>query len=138
MATEKMTIGNLARAGGVGVESIRYYQRRRLLDTPRAVGAYRHYGAADVDRLKFIKRAQAVGFTLNEIAGLLELDKLKDRKLARAQALEKIALIDTRIRQLQSVTQALRHLVHDCEHGTDDDPCPILRMALPEDLSPAA
>ncbi len=136
MKYDRMTIGSLARDSGVGVETIRYYQRRGLLDTPRPDGgAYRHYSTSHLERLQFIKRAQAVGFTLDEIAGLLQLNDLKDRKLARALAIEKIADIEARVRQLQQVNQALRHLVHQCEHGDDGDPCPIIRMALPEALS---
>ncbi len=131
-----MTIGRLARDSGVGVETIRYYQRRGLLDTPRPDGgAYRHYSTQHLQRLQFIKRAQAVGFTLEEIAGLLQLDDLKDRKLARSLALEKIADIESRVRQLQRVNKALRHLVEQCEHGDDGEPCPIIRMALPDALS---
>ena len=136
MRQNHMTIGRLARDSGVGVETIRYYQRRGLLDTPRPDGgAYRHYSTRHLERLQFIKRAQAVGFTLDEVAGLLRLDDLKDRTLARSLAIEKIADIEARIRQLQQVNTALRHLVHACEHGDDGEPCPIIRMALPESLS---
>ena len=102
MRQNHMTIGRLARDSGVGVETIRYYQRRGLLDTPRPDGgAYRHYSTRHLERLQFIKRAQAVGFTLDEVAGLLRLDDLKDRTLARSLAIEKIADIEARITEQQ-------------------------------------
>ncbi len=133
MQPGNMTIGRLARDAGVGVEAIRYYQRRGLLDTPRAgPGGWRRYGARHLERLQFIKRAQAVGFTLDEVAGLLQLDELKDRALARRRALEKIADIESRIGQLRRVNKALRRLVAECRHGAAGEPCPIIRMALPE------
>ncbi len=135
MGTEHMTIGRLARETGVGVETIRYYQRRGLLETPAAHGgAYRHYQPQHRQRLQFIKRAQTVGFTLDEISGLLQLDDLKDRQQARALAAEKIDDIEMRIGQLQQVVAALRQLVADCEHGKAGEPCPIIHMALPEIL----
>ncbi len=129
----QMTIGRLARDSGVGVETIRYYQRRGLLETPRpGRGAYRHYDTRHLQRLQFIRRAQATGFSLDEIAGLLQLDDLRDRKLARARATEKIADIEARIRQLQTMQAALHQMVEQCLHGEDGEPCPIIRMALPE------
>jgi DNA-binding transcriptional MerR regulator len=82
-----MTIGKLAAAGGVGVETIRYYQRRGLLQEPprdEFYGGIRRYGAPDVQRLRFIRAAQGAGFTLEQIAELLELDATDDRARARA------------------------------------------------------
>ena len=77
--TTSLTIGELAAAGGVGVETIRFYQRRDLLRTPARGGGIRHYGRDDVRRLRFIRQAQAAGFTLEEIRELLELDAGEDR-----------------------------------------------------------
>ena len=74
MTTNAMTIGRLAAAAGVHVETVRYYQRRELLREPsRALGSVRRYGIEDVGRLQFIRRAQAMGFSLDEIAGLLRV-----------------------------------------------------------------
>ena len=86
------TIGGLAQAAGVGVETVRYYQRRGLLTEPaRPRGEVRRYGDADLKRLKFIRSAQAAGFTLNEISELLELDASDDRPRARALAQARVA-----------------------------------------------
>lgn len=124
------TIGKLAKSAGVGVETVRYYQRRGLLAEPTAVSGYRRYDTLHLERLNFIKRAQGVGFTLEEIAELLTLNDTRDHRLARSLASEKIRSIETRIAQLAKVADALRHLVHECECGGQDMPCPIIRMAL--------
>lgn len=124
------TVGKLAAAAGVGVETVRYYQRRGLLVQPPAAAGYRRYNAVHLERLSFIKRAQGVGFTLEEIAELLTLNDTHDHRLARNLAGEKIRHIETRIAHLESMVGALRHLVDACHHGGEDMPCPIIRMAL--------
>ena len=100
MAT--MTIGMLARAGNVGVETIRYYQRRGLIDEPlRDSGAgVRRYGTEAVRRLRFVRSAQTAGFTLEEIGELLSLDATDDRARARAIAHNRIEALDARIGEL--------------------------------------
>lgn len=124
----EITIGTLARSAGVGVETVRYYQRRGLLATANTKkGAFRVYGDAELARLRFIRRAQALGFKLDEIASLLALDEETDRESARALARAKIADVEERIRQLQSVRSALQELVNCCEHTEAPAPCPILR-----------
>lgn len=128
-----LTIGQLASAAGVGVETVRYYQRRGLLEEPARGNGFRRYDASHLERLRFIKRAQAVGFQLEEVASLLQLNDLTDHARARTLAQEKIADVEARIRQLQTVADALRHLVRECEHHPDGVPCPIIRMALPDD-----
>jgi len=123
-----MTIGKLAAAGGVGVETIRYYQRRGLLQEPprdEFYGGIRRYGAPDVQRLRFIRAAQGAGFTLEQIAELLELDATDDRARARALATERIAALDAKIAELQEARTALARLARDCARG-DAGPCPIL------------
>lgn len=125
-----MTIGRLAKAGGVGVETVRYYQRRGLLETPpragRGVdGGVRRYGAPDARRLRFIRAAQAAGFTLEQIGELLVLDAGTDRARARALAEERIAALDARIAELDSARAALRRLARDCGAG-EAGPCPII------------
>jgi len=134
----EITIGTLARAAGVGVETVRYYQRRGLLPAASGKkGAFRVYGEPELARLRFIRRAQALGFTLDEIANLLALDEETDRESARAVARAKILDIESRIRQLKEVRTALQGLVACCENTDAPAPCPILRAlgGGPEDAS---
>lgn len=119
------TIGVLARAGGVGVETVRYYQRRGLLSVPDAGRGVRRYGEADLRRLRFIRSAQAAGFTLEQIGELLALDAGDDRPRARTMARERIAALDARIAELRSARDALARLAGACAAGSDG-PCPIL------------
>ena len=123
----EMTIARLARAGGVGVETVRYYQRRGLMPVPRAMGesAYRHYDAGHLQRLRFIRRAQAAGFTLEEIGELLELDRTSDRPRVRELAAERVAALDTRIAELDRARAALERLRSACASGKKG-PCPII------------
>jgi MerR family mercuric resistance operon transcriptional regulator len=119
------TIGSLAQAGGVGVETVRYYQRRGLLPTPsRSPGGIRRYGPEDVRRLHFVRAAQAAGFTLEQVAELLALDATEDRDRARALARERIAALDAKIAELEQARNALRRLAHDC--AASKGPCPII------------
>jgi MerR family mercuric resistance operon transcriptional regulator len=120
-----MTIARLASAGGVGVETIRYYQRRGLLAEPPRAGSVRRYGPSDVRRLLFIRRAQAAGFTLDEIGELLALDSGQDRARVRALAAERLAALDSRIAELEAARSALTRLSKACAAGTKG-PCPIL------------
>jgi MerR family transcriptional regulator, mercuric resistance operon regulatory protein len=120
------TIGGLAKAAGVGVETVRYYQRRGLLPEPaRPPGEVRRYGEQDVRRLRFIRSAQAAGFTLNEIGELLALDAADDRARARALAQARVAALDARIAQLQEARDALAGLATACA-SKRGGPCPIL------------
>jgi MerR family mercuric resistance operon transcriptional regulator len=121
-----MTIAGLAKAGGVGVETVRFYQRRGLLDVPgksggnALVGGIRRYGREDVRKLRFIRAAQAAGFTLDQIGELLSLDASEDRPRAR-----ELAALDAKIAELKTARAALRHLARECG-ASDDGPCPIL------------
>ena len=120
-----LSIGELAAAGGVGVETIRFYQRRDLLRTPERGSGIRHYGRDDVRRLRFIRQAQAAGFTLEEIRELLELDAGEDRTRARELAKARIEALDAKIADLQRARDALRRLASECGEGSTG-PCPIL------------
>jgi MerR family mercuric resistance operon transcriptional regulator len=122
---QSLTIGKLAAAGGVGVETIRFYQRRGLLVTPTREGSIRRYGPEDVRRLRFIRQAQAAGFTLEEIKELLELDASEDRSRARELANARVAALDEKIDELQRARDALRRLAKECGSGSAG-PCPIL------------
>ena len=127
-----LTIAAFARAGGVGVETVRYYQRRRLLRTPRKSGGsglgggVRRYGEEDVRRLRFIRAAQAAGFTLDEIAELLALDSGRDHSRARALAKARLSALDAKIAELEGARASLRRLARACgENATA--PCPIIK-----------
>ena len=120
------TIGGLAKAVGVGVETVRYYQRRGLLLEPaRPPGEVRRYGDEDVRRLRFIRSAQAAGFTLAEIKELLDLDAADDRRRARELAQARVAALDEKIAELQKARQALAGLAADCAKNSGGA-CPIL------------
>ncbi|WP_114228589.1 MULTISPECIES: MerR family transcriptional regulator [Sphingomonas] len=125
-----LTIGKLASAGGVSVETIRFYQRRGLLNEPTREGGIRRYGVGDVRRLNSIRRAQAAGFTLEEIRELLELDKSDDRSRARQLALARVEALTTKIEQLQRARDALTRLAHECSHS-ESGACPILASFEP-------
>ena len=128
---KQTTISGLAREGGVGVETVRYYQRRGLLDTPDrpdnhgSGGAIRRYGSEDVRRLRFIKSAQAAGFTLEEISELITLDATDDRARALEIANERIEALDAKIAELQAARKSLTRLAHHCGDG-HEGPCPII------------
>jgi MerR family mercuric resistance operon transcriptional regulator len=120
-----MTIARLGAAAGVGVETVRYYQRRGLLAVPPSAGAVRRYDADDVRRLRFIRRAQAAGFTLEEIGELMALDRTDDRVRVRELATERLAALDGRIAELEQFRAALERLRSSCASGRKG-PCPIL------------
>lgn len=120
-----LTVAKLAAAGGVGVETIRFYQRKGLLRTPTRENGIRRYGSEDVRRLRFIRQAQAAGFTLEEIRELLELDAGQDRSRARALAQARIEALDAKIADLQRARDALRRVAKECANG-GTGPCPIL------------
>jgi len=120
------TIGGLAKAAGVGVETVRYYQRRGLLPEPaRPPGEIRRYSEDDARRLRFIRRAQAAGFTLDQIGELLALDRTDDRARVRELATGRLAALDARIAELEQSRAALERLRGVCASGRKG-PCPIL------------
>jgi MerR family mercuric resistance operon transcriptional regulator len=125
-----MKIGDLARAGGVNVETIRYYQRRRLLAEPPRGDGPRRYSRDDLDRLRSIRAAQTAGFTLDEIATLLALDSA-DRSAAQALAQSRIDALDAKIATLQTMRSALLRLAAACAAG-ETGPCPIIAAFNPE------
>lgn len=122
-----MTIGTLARRGGVGVETVRYYQRRGLMQTPDrgGAGAMRRYDADDLKRLRFIRSAQGAGFTLQQIQELTALDARADRDRVLALTRDRLAELDARIADLRAVRQALSALADECGAG-GAGPCPIV------------
>lgn len=121
-----LRISELAKAGGVGVETVRFYQRKGLLAAPGgAAPAGRHYGSEDVRRLRYVKRAQVAGFTLAEIATLIDLDRTDDRPRAREMARERLAALETQIAGLEEARASLAKLAAACAKG-GAGPCPIL------------
>lgn len=132
----QFTIGKLATAGDVGVETVRYYQRRGLLDTPVRSGGdgwgggIRRYGDDDLRRLKFIRSAQASGFTLDEISELLALEASDDRVRVRTLARQRIDMLDEKITQMTETRAALARLADQCA-ASDKGPCPILAAFEP-------
>ncbi len=122
------TIGKLAEAAGVHVETIRYYERRGLIEQPpRSPSGYRRYSATDLWRLQFIGRGKRLGFTLAEIADVMGADQggSADGVLAAARA--KIAAVDARLQELARVRCRLQQLAELCQHGDDAD-CVALRV----------
>ena len=132
----QMTIGKLAAAGDVGVETVRYYQRRGLMGTPARSGGdgwgggIRRYDEDDLRRLKFIRAAQASGFTLDEISELLALEASDDRVRVRTLARQRIEVLDEKIAQMIETRAALARLADQCA-ASDKGPCPILAAFEP-------
>ena len=125
-----LTISELARNAAVGVETVRFYQRKGLMVDPRpsrkgGAPGRRHYGKEDIRRLGFIRSAQRAGFTLDEIATLLALDRTDDRTRIRAMAQARLAELDARIAELQTARSALDRLSRECA-GSQSGPCPII------------
>lgn len=125
-----LTIGKLANRAGVHVETIRYYQRRGLLDEPKKpLGGYRRYPSDMAKRVRFIKRAQALGFTLEDVAGLLRLDAASSCAETRELAAHKLALIQEKLAELTAMREGLVALVAKCDTG-GKRPCPIIQVLV--------
>lgn len=123
-----MTIGKVARAAGVGVETVRYYQRSGLVPEPaRPAGGVRRYSAETVARLRFIKRAQELGFTLAEVRRLLALGDSQSCAKARALAAEKLLLVRARIADLERMRVVLESLIERCDAVRGKVACPIIQ-----------
>ena len=128
MAAE-LTIGKLAQASGVSIETIRYYQRRGLLDEPaKPPGGHRRYAVEHAKRLRFIKRAQVLGFTLDEVGGLLRLVEGHECTETRALAARKLALIEQKMTDLAAMRQVLGELLRQCETSEIRAACPIIEV----------
>ncbi|BCN39788.1 MAG: Hg(II)-responsive transcriptional regulator [Alicycliphilus sp.] len=123
----ELTIGSLADEAGVNVETIRYYQRRGLMPEPdKPAQGYRRYDATTVKRVRFIKRAQALGFTLEEIGGLLKLDEAHACAETRELASHKLQTIETKLADLVAMRKALTALLCQCDAGAMKGNCPII------------
>lgn len=124
-----LTIGGLAKAAGIGVETVRFYERRGLIPEPaRTAAGYRQYAPGVIERVRFIRRAQGLGFTLAEIAELLDLrvDEVAACGAVEAQAREKLDQVAGKIDELRRMEAALDRLVARCEAREPTGECPIL------------
>ncbi|MBI2380512.1 MAG: Hg(II)-responsive transcriptional regulator [Gammaproteobacteria bacterium] len=126
---EPLTIGAFAQAAGVKVETIRYYQRRRLLAEPaKPVGGIRRYGDADVARVRFIKSAQRLGFNLDEIAELLRLEDGTHCEEARRLAEHKLKGVRERLTELRRMEAVLAEAVANCGTAGGRLACPLIAV----------
>lgn len=134
---DSFTIGEVARRAEVGIDTVRYYERNQLLPpAPRRLSGYREYGRGDVRRLRFIRRAKDLGFTLEEIRELLKLST--DREVGvrgvKARAEQRVKDVEERIRELQRIRRGLKRLIAACPGRGPLEDCPIL-AALGQDAS---
>lgn len=124
---DTLTIGSLADAAGVNIETIRFYQRKKLVPEPvRPLGGIRRYGEPHLARVHFIKSAQRLGFSLDEVADLLTLEDGAHCTEAREQAERKLRDIRTRLADLQHIERALQALVQRCHKSQDQVKCPLV------------
>lgn len=136
MVDRSLTVGELARAAGVNVQTVRYYERRGLLaEPPRTASGYRKYPESDVSRLGFIRRAQALGFTLTEIGDLLSLrvDPQTTSADVHRRVEEKLADVEEKLAELRRIQGALQELAASCKaHGPIGE-CPFLEALEAQD-----
>jgi len=121
-----ITIGKLAKTAQVGIETIRYYQSRGLLPIPDKTTGYRQYPLSLIERIRFIKRAQELGFSLDEISELLLLHGNHQRELIQQIAAARLAEIKSKITDLNRMQTVLTQLINECVHTNPDLPCPII------------
>lgn len=125
--SESLTIGTFAKAAGVNVETIRFYQRKGLLLEPeRPYGSIRRYGAADVTRVRFVKSAQLLGFSLDEIADLLRLEDGTHCDEASSLAEHKLRDIQEKLADLRRMEAVLTELVCACHSRKGNVSCPLI------------
>lgn len=135
--SEQWTIGRLAKAAGVNIETIRYYQRRGLVDEPsKPMGGHRRYAPSAATRVRFIKRAQQLGFTLEEVTGLLLLEDGQSCRETRLLAEHKLTGIERRIADLRRMRRLLKALIEECTAGRRPRSCPIIATLSAQDESP--
>lgn len=127
MRNQDLTIGRVATEADVHVETIRYYQRLGLVDEPaRPLGGIRRYDVQTVARLRFIKRAQQLGFSLDEVRSLLALQDGQNCRETRALAEKKLTTIEARLADLRRMQKMLKALIAECDSGKRPRACPII------------
>lgn len=134
-----LTIGKLAREAGVGIDTVRFYERSGLLPrAPRTPGGYRLYQLPDADRLRFIRRSKALGFSLEEIAELLMLNAGKgSRASVRKLAQRRLNDLSRKIKEMTAIRDALARHVRHCSGDGPVKGCPIIEAVLSNDESPS-
>ena len=129
MTPNALTISRLAASAGVHIETVRYYQRRGLLEAPaRPPSGVRRYGPSEVARLQFIRRAQAMGFSLDEVAGLLKVEGQRACEQTRLLTEHKLAEVRQRLVALRHLESDLEHMVGDCHRAAAGEGCPTLDL----------
>lgn len=126
MSSTRATISVAAQQAGVGIETIRYYQRRELIDEPpKPQAGYRVYSPSTIAKIRFIKRAQELGFTLKEIKVMLDLS---DEQCAETRELAemKLELVSSKIKDLRAIEGTLKDLIKHCDQREPDQACPII------------
>lgn len=124
---DQLSIGVFAQAAGVNVETIRFYQRKGLLPQPdRPYGSIRRYGQKDVARVRFVKSAQRLGFSLDEVAGLLALEDDMHCRDARQLGTQKLADVRAKLADLHRIESALSTLIDDCSRNGTSVSCPLI------------
>ncbi|MBI3714627.1 MAG: Hg(II)-responsive transcriptional regulator [Betaproteobacteria bacterium] len=127
MSDDNLTIGQVAESAGVHIETIRYYQRQSLVDAPaKPLGGIRRYDGRYVARLRFIKRAQQLGFTLDEVRGLLQLDDGQNCRDARVLAERKLISVEAKLKDLRTMHRHLKTLVTQCQSARGKVGCPLI------------
>lgn len=132
---QTLTIGKAAKAAGVGIDTVRFYEREGLLpEAQRTESGYRLYSSADVDRLRFIRRAKMLGFRLEEIAELMNLNAAKgSRASVKRLAEHRLADLDQKLREMTAIRDALASLVKRCSGEGSIKGCPIIAGVLAHD-----
>ena len=132
----RLTIGKVAAAAEVNVETIRFYQRRGILaEPPKKLGGLRYYDEAAIERVRFIKRAQTLGFSLEEVTALLALQKSDACAKTHDAAEKKLKMVEDRIRDLERIRTTLKNLIGRCGEGATDVSCPIIESLLRDEPS---
>lgn len=123
----KLTIGKVAKAAAVNVETIRFYQRKGLLaEPPKELGGFRYYSEKCIEEIHFIKRAQVIGFTLDEIKNLLSMEACDACLQTHDASLIKLDMVNARIAELERIRETLQKLIEKCERENYQTACPIL------------
>jgi MerR family copper efflux transcriptional regulator len=131
-----LSIGKLAQQAGVAIDTVRYYERNALLaPAGRLASGYRRYGVTELKRLRFIRRAKALGFSLDDIRGLLTLSDERDVAEVKRAAQRKLGDIEQRIAELERIRTGLHTLIAACPGHGRAEACPILNALTQEDGS---